>query len=128
MSDEFKNSLDLVAEAEKKYQESMKRVEQNHVLPDVDKFNSTLLQSLEDMESVEREQSQAPLDTAAALKQIIQMIEDDRVEREASAKRTAEQDRRQKHIERIQFWATFIATLIGSAAAVGGLIATIVLN
>lgn len=34
----------------------------------------------------------------------------------------------QRRIDRTRFWITFVVTLIGSLAAVGSLIATIVLN
>lgn len=128
MPTDFDELMQSVRNAEQQYQTEMKRIGETISHLDFDCMETSMAQQLREVSEFSQKQAQAPFDTADTLKQLVQMIEDDRAEREADAKIADEQDRKQKRIEHIQFWATFIATIIGSAAAVGGLIATIVLS
>ena len=65
---------------------------------------------------------------ASATHEILQAVYDfsDKIDKnQAKSEQSAAE---QKRTERIRFWITFTVTLIGSVAAVGGLIATIALR
>ena len=76
----------------------------------------------------ELEQERAHLETVTTLQEIFEKLEEEHDARIEFERRTTESAKLQKATDRRRFWATLIVALVGSAAAVGSLIATIVLS
>ncbi|EOS63354.1 hypothetical protein C814_00828 [Anaerotruncus sp. G3(2012)] len=71
---------------------------------------------------------QSQREIKARVQEIEFNFEVERQSRVESEKKAMEVANRRKNIDRIRFWTSLIATLIGSIAAVGSLVATIVLR
>ncbi len=108
----------MAIEGERQYKRDMEKA--NKELASTE-FRPMSAPDFEKFEEMERAQHQAPLDILAELKAINQRLDAEHDDRKMSEKE-------QQHIERTRFWITFVVTLIGSVAAVGGLIATIALR
>lgn len=123
MPTDFDTMIQSALDAEKKYQAEIKRVAETASLPDFDQMNISMAQQFREAFDFSRKQAQAPLDTVATLEQIVRMLEDNRAEQEASAKRAAEGFEKQKHTETIRF---IITTVIGVIAAVAAILSAVV--
>lgn len=123
MATDFDAMIQLVIDAEKQYQANMKRAAETASLPDFDQMNAAIAQQFSEATEFSRKQAQAPLDTVATLEQIVRMLEDNRAEQEASAKKAAEDFQKQKRTETIRF---FITTVIGVIAAVAAILSVVV--
>lgn len=75
-----------------------------------------------------REQQERELKTTSLLNELNRKLDQEREDRIAYDRQVAKETNKQQRIDRIRFWITFTVTLVGTLAAVGSLIATIVLR
>lgn len=75
-----------------------------------------------------REQQERELKTTSLLDELNRKLDQEREDRIAYDRQAAKETNEQQRIGRIRFWITFTVTLVGTIAAVGSLIATIVLH
>lgn len=73
-----------------------------------------------------KERREYELKTSYLLNELNTKAEQERLDRIADSEKVARAAAEQKRVENIRFWISFITTLIGSVAAVGGLIVSIV--
>lgn len=75
-----------------------------------------------------REQQERELKTTSLLNELNRKLDQEKEDRIAYDRQAAKETNKQQRIDRIRFWITFTVTLVGTLAAVGSLIATIVLR